>query len=128
MKSVIRRVGTALIAFGFDPRRTLSSLRFCIGYVADLIRWMRKRDTREATQFPLRLLPTLSDKYIASGVASGHYFHQDLWAARWIYRVNPKRHLDVGSRIDGFVSHLLTFREVEVIDIRPLQSRIEGLV
>jgi SAM-dependent methyltransferase len=29
------------------------------------------------------------------------------------------RHVDVGSRLDGFVGHLSVFREVDVIDIRP---------
>jgi hypothetical protein len=60
-------------------------------------------------------------------VARGHYFHQDLWAARWIQQANPARHIDVGSRIDGFVAHLLCFRDVEVIDIRPLKSQVKGL-
>ena len=35
--------------------------------------------------------------------------------------------LTSGSRIDGFVAHLLTFREVEVVDVRALTSTIPGL-
>jgi hypothetical protein len=62
-----------------------------------------------------------------SGVASGHYFHQDLWAAREVYALAPKRLVDVGSRVDGFVAHVLVFRDVEVIDIRQLDSRVRGL-
>ena len=38
-----------------------------------------------------------------SGNASGHYFHQDLLVANMIFKTNPKRHVDVGSRMDGFV-------------------------
>jgi hypothetical protein len=37
------------------------------------------------------------------------------------------RHIDVGSRIDGFIAHLLSFREVEVLDIRALVSKVAGL-
>jgi SAM-dependent methyltransferase len=33
----------------------------------------------------------------------------------------------VGSRLDGFVAHLLTFREVEVVDVRPLDVDVAGL-
>ena len=52
--------------------------------------------------------------------ARGHYFHQDLLVATFIQQAQPQRHIDVGSRIDGFVAHLAAFRPVEVIDIRPL--------
>lgn len=39
----------------------------------------------------------------------------------------PDRHVDVGSRLDGFVAHLLTFRELEYVDIRPLDNPPPGL-
>lgn len=127
MKSLKRRVGISLISFGIDPRRTVYSVRSIIGYIVAIVMWFRhsKRETR--TQFPFRFLPTLSDKHSDSGVASGHYFHQDLWAARQIYERQPSRHIDVGSRIDGFIAHLLCFRNVEVVDIRSLNSKIRGL-
>jgi hypothetical protein len=125
--SLWRRAGAALVSSGFDPRATIRSLRFLPGYVADMWRWQRRASLDERRMFPLRILPTLADKYAESGVASGHYFHQDLWAARRIRALQPERHVDVGSRIDGFVAHLLSFREVEVVDIRPLESRVEGL-
>ena len=64
----------------------------------------------------------LTDFFEQAGVASGHYFHQDIYVAREIYRNNPTRHHDIGSRIDGFVSSLAVFREVEIFDIRELES------
>jgi hypothetical protein len=66
----------------------------------------------------------LSDYSDSSGTASGHYFHQDLLVAQLIFENNPKRHIDLGSRVDGFVAHLASFREVEVIDIRPLAESV----
>lgn len=57
----------------------------------------------------------------------GGYFYQDQLVARWIHELNPSRHVDVGSRIDGFIGHLSVFREVEVLDIRPLSSRIPNV-
>lgn len=62
----------------------------------------------------------LSDYTDAAGVAKGHYFHQDLLVASLVHNHAPKRHIDVGSRIDGFVAHVAAFRPIEVIDIRPL--------
>src|SRR6516165_5825430 len=66
--------------------------------------------------------PVLSDYKESAGAARGHYFHMDLWAARKIFTAAPRHHVDIGSRIDGFVAHLLAFRDVEVVDIRPLSS------
>lgn len=57
-----------------------------------------------------------------SGNASGHYFHQDLLVAQKIYLANPATHVDVGSRIDGFVTHVASFRKIEIFDVRPLQQ------
>ena len=45
----------------------------------------------------------LHDFHSESGVCSGDYFHQDLLVAGFIYKNNPIKHIDVGSRIDGFV-------------------------
>lgn len=66
--------------------------------------------------------PILSDFDDAAGTAAGHYFHQDLLVAQLIRNSNPKRHIDVGSRIDGFVAHVASFRKIEIIDIRPLKN------
>ncbi|HYT69284.1 MAG TPA: DUF268 domain-containing protein [Vicinamibacterales bacterium] len=71
--------------------------------------------------------PMLSDYTAQAGSAGGHYFHQDLWAARRIHAVRPRAHIDIGSRVDGFVAHVLTFMPVTVVDIRPLQSDVRGL-
>ena len=69
-----------------------------------------------------RHYPILSDYDDAAGTANGHYFHQDLLVAGFIHKANPKRHIDIGSRIDGFVAHVASWREIEVMDIRPLQG------
>lgn len=55
-----------------------------------------------------------------AGEAKGHYFHQDLLVAQLVHQNQPRRHIDVGSRVDGFVAHVAAFRQIEIIDIRPL--------
>jgi len=75
----------------------------------------------------LDLFPILDERSQAAGIVGGHYFHQDLWAARKIYQRRPRQHIDIGSRIDGFVAHLLPFMPVTLIDLRAMQSTIKGL-
>ena len=70
--------------------------------------------------------PIYTDKFEAAG-SIGSYFWQDLWAARKIYQDSPQQHYDIGSRIDGFIAHLLSFRDnVNMIDIRPLNREVDG--
>ncbi len=122
---MIRAIGTVLIGMGFDPRKTWAATRalptYLKGYLA------MKRQISNPGKYAIRIVPTLSDLHAASGVAKGHYFHQDLWAAREIFKRNPLRHVDVGSRVDGFVAHVLSFREIEVVDFRKLESKVQGL-
>ncbi|MFG0256673.1 MAG: DUF268 domain-containing protein [Phycisphaerales bacterium JB043] len=62
-----------------------------------------------------------------SGAMRGHYFHQDVHVARRVFEHNPERHIDVGSRIDGFVAHVASFRQIEVLDIRPQTDRCHDI-
>ncbi|GHV43939.1 hypothetical protein AGMMS49546_27000 [Spirochaetia bacterium] len=75
----------------------------------------------------MKLYPCLLDKHESSGMAKGHYFHQDLLVARRIFINNPNVHIDVGSRFDGFVTHVASFRNIKVLDIRPLSIDISNI-
>ena len=69
-----------------------------------------------------QLNPILFDYTTQAGFARGDYFHQDLLVANLIHEAKPERHVDVGSRIDGFVANVAAFRPIEIIDIRPLKD------
>lgn len=72
--------------------------------------------------------PMLKDRHESAGSAKGHYFLQDIWAARQVYRLSPSKHIDVGSRVDGFVANISTFcPEVIYVDIRPIETKVSGL-
>jgi SAM-dependent methyltransferase len=71
--------------------------------------------------------PILFDRIEQAGCVDPHYFNQDIWAAKKILDKNPQRHIDIGSRLDGFIAHLLVFRNVDFVDIRPLPHKIKGL-
>ena len=91
---------------------------------------MHRYRSAATDRFPMRLRhlkPMLLDYSRQAGIADGQYFFQDLWAAQKIFTVRPKQHLDIGSRIDGFVAHVLSFMPVCVMDIRPLTRDVPGL-
>ena len=71
--------------------------------------------------------PILSERFVEGGTMSGHYFHQDLFVAKEIFKESPVKHVDVGSRTDGFIAHLAVFRKVEVLDIRQLDSKVDNI-
>ncbi len=104
----------ALKIYGVDLVRILQSVR---GIPKYFLSYLRFRSVRPKG-WPIRLRPYLSDFYDNSGRVTTHYFKQDIFVAREIYQRKPKRHIDIGSRVDGFISHLAVFTEVEVIDIR----------
>jgi Caenorhabditis protein of unknown function, DUF268 len=91
-------------------------------------REIRRQAKHNGMVFPFgKLYPCIKDKKQNSGTASGHYFHQDLLVASKIFINKPKKHVDIGSRIDGFVAHVASFREIEVFDIRELSGAIANI-
>lgn len=99
------------------------------GFPLLLMDYVRFKQRKPIDAFPIRLsYPCPADRYDEAGVASGHYFHQDLLVARKIFERDPKVHVDIGSRLDGFVAHVASFREVEVLDIRPITKSVSNMV
>lgn len=107
---------------GIDLIKTLRSIRGSVRYIRDLLRF------RSGYAGNLELLPCLHDWYEEGGTTKSEYFWQDLLVARKIFAAKPDRHVDIGSRVDGFVAHVASFREIEVFDIRPITTSIPGVV
>lgn len=106
---------------GIDLIRMLNSARGIVRYMRDLSRF------RTGYADSLELLPCLHDWYEEGGTTKNEYFWQDLLVARKIFAANPEKHVDIGSRVDGFVAHVASFREIEVFDIRPITSSIPSV-
>jgi len=100
---------------GFDPR-VLISLRHFFKYKK------HKKLFKQLGGVITHNFPILYDYDDKAGIAKGHYFHQDLLVASFINSKNPIRHIDIGSRIDGFIAHVASFREIEVMDVRELNN------
>jgi SAM-dependent methyltransferase len=114
-------------SLGLDPIRFGRALSGVPRFVEDAIAYARHK---RVGNFPLRITELnwcLEDRRNAAASIDPHYFFQDLWAARRIYERRPEIHVDVGSRIDGFVAHLLSFMPVTLVDLRPLPFQVDWL-
>ena len=97
------------------------------GFVFDLVRYSRTNQERSFRVNAIDLYPILHERYQDVGALRGYYFTQDLWPSRKIFARHPANHLGIGSRVDGFVAHLLTCMPVKVVDVRVLPSTVPGL-
>lgn len=106
------------IEFGFEKEAFIKA-------DASLYQKLNKRknfDIKEKYMWPV-----IKDKYGMAGTIN-NYFLQDLWAAKLIIRSGIKKHFDIGSRLDGFIAHLLAADiDVTMIDIRNFPGEIEHL-
>lgn len=113
LKKILKFISFFLRRIGFNPR-IIWSYKYFPKFIKNKRQWLKQGGKITKN------LMILNDYYENAGKAKGHYFHQDLLVAKLIYEHKPKRHLDIGSRVRGFVAHVASFRSIEVIDIRPL--------
>ena len=128
MRNILRFFYTLCRFLGFDPVILYNNVRGLPFYVYSFIK-IRKQQGQDSKFHFGRILPIyLADRFSASGTMSGHYFYQDLFVAKRLVNDNPRRHIDIGSRIDGFVAHVAVFRRIEIIDIRDQVSKVENII
>lgn len=115
------------LALGINPRIILKALVNIPRYLKDK-KELKNDISKGQNSFNFgSSYPCLFDREEEGGNATGHYFHQDLLVAQKIFSADPKKHVDVGSRIDGFVSHIASFREIEVFDIRDIKTKVKNI-
>jgi len=111
----------------FDPRQSVRRIKGLFPYLRDIKRY-KKLATNNKFRYAFKNShPVLDDRNNPAGSVDNVYFLQDLWAANNLLKRGIINHVDVGSRIDGFVGHLLPYCKVDYIDIRTLKSNIENL-
>ncbi len=73
-------------------------------------------------------LPQLEDYKESAGSIDKHYFYQDIYVAGKLFDSKIPHVYDIGSRVDGYISHLLAMNiNVTMIDIRPLSIPVNNL-
>lgn len=110
---------------GIDIKHLGCAIRGIPFFIKD---WRGLKRQMKDQSFPFgRFFPCLTERFGSSGNGNSVYFLQDLFVANRVFVNNPKVHIDVGSRIDGFVAHVASFRKVQVFDIRPLSNEIQNV-
>ena len=127
MRKLLEKGYLTLNLLGIYPKVLVNNLKGLPFYYRDLKKIKQQRGKDTTFRFGKRY-PILGERFAQSGEIRGYYFHHDLHVARRIYEVDPERHLDVGSRIDGFVAHVAVFRPIEVLDIREQTSKVRNVV
>ncbi|OIR07006.1 hypothetical protein GALL_109130 [mine drainage metagenome] len=117
---IIRSLYKIFAFFGIDFKVLILTIirlpRFFISFIQFTNK--KKNDKFKVKNF----YPCIHDVFDKSGIATGHYFYQDLYVAQKIFLNNPISHFDIGSRIDGFVTHVASFRNINLFDIRVLND------
>jgi SAM-dependent methyltransferase len=129
MKQLIKRLLSLSYQFGVSPLKFYHAIKGLPFFMKDYLQF--KKQLKQQIMYPFRtnrMYPCLHDRFSQSGVASGHYFHQDLLVANKIFQNKPLKHIDIGSRIDGFVAHVASFRKIECLDIRNIKSDIPNVL
>jgi hypothetical protein len=112
-----------LIAVQLNPTLVIHLLMGLPRYIRDRAKF---KNTLRVSDWPMKTYPILLD-WDVQAANLGEYFWQDLYVAKRVIKDSPDRHVDVGSRVDGFIAHLACVRQVEVFDIRPLSTSIENV-
>jgi len=115
--------------FGIDvyPHRTRNAIKGLPRFFSDWRKFNRLVGDVNGRARLSALYPVLADRFESAGEIDAHYFYQDIWAAKRVFAFNPSHHMDIGSRLDGFVAHVLSFKSVTVIDIRPGPVSMTGM-
>lgn len=128
MRNILKTINKGMLHFGFNGRQFLSAFSPKKKSWVDLDLEELKRQKGSDRTFEFGdMYPILTDKNDEAGNMAGHYFHQDLFVARQINLAKPQKHLDIGSRTDGFVAHVASFREIELIDIREIENKVKNV-
>jgi hypothetical protein len=108
--------------FGFNPKKMLRGFLNLNKFYKDYKKY------KENYKGKINIQPCLHDWYESAGDISSEYFIQDLHVAQLILNEDPIKHVDVGSRIDGFVANIASSREIEIFDIRTINKTFKNIV
>jgi hypothetical protein len=112
---------TLINQFGVNPKKFLRAF-------FNIPRFLREKSEFKKNYIgKLIIAPCLSDWHENAGDTESEYFVQDLFVAQLLNHAAPIKHVDIGSRIDGFVAHIATFRKIEIFDIRTISSQITNV-
>ena len=112
MKLILKLIYRIFKYIGLDLKIFFLFIANFPNFILDLIKFEKQSKIQS-------IFPIISEKKFTQ--FDKHLFQLDLIVAQEIYNENPKNHLDIGSRVDGLVAHVASFRKIDVLDIRELR-------
>jgi len=125
-----RRAYFLMEEIGINPIKTFRFIRAIPQLVRDFITFRKQlKSSLRGSQKAIRLTvsPFAHDKHSESGTQQSIYFLQDISCSQYCMSKPYEKHIDIGSRVDGFVSQIAASRSIEVLDIRPSSSMINNI-
>lgn len=116
-------LGYRLINPVIDPIRLYTGVLGYSWYLRDFFRYKRLAPQEKISI--TNLFPVLDEK-VSITPFDTHYFYQEIWAIRHIFKNKPKRHIDIASKYQfaGFISSITP---CVFVDIRPIKSELKNL-
>lgn len=116
----LRRLAFTVVDLGLQPQRLLG-LRHLPRFLGDARRFQVLHQHQPSVlDAELRWAPIFGDFSSPAGSCRSLYFLQDLLCSQFVLRQPAGSHLDIGSRVDGFVAQVAAARTLDVLDVRPL--------
>ena len=110
-----------------NPKNIILGLKNIFGYhsfFADFFKYKKISKSEKVNFFDI--YPCLNDATPISQTGKGHYFYQDIWALSKVAKSSVSKHIDIGSRIDGFAGQCSAICEVEFLDFRPVDLGLDN--
>lgn len=107
----IRKVYTFFIGIGINLKKIINLVNI-FRFIKDVILFKKKGGEING------IYPFLENYDSISNEHKHQFFHADLLIAKKIFNNNPISHLDIGSRVDGLVAHIASFRKLDFVDLR----------
>ena len=125
MNKLLKKINQIMLWFGLNLK-ALTKLVYIKKFIFDYLDYKKKGGKVN------KLYPIINEHKLSSDKSdviqnNSHYFNQDLLVANYINKTKPNRHVDIGSRIDGFVSNVASFRKIEIFDIRKNKIFFENI-
>jgi SAM-dependent methyltransferase len=74
-----------------------------------------------------QICPRIYESEPNSQSGGGEYFQQDIWALTKVCSYLPDKHIDIGSRIDGFSAQCSAMVPVEFLDCRYVDYKLPNM-
>lgn len=115
-------IQTALSYFRISPLKLISDVRW---YFKDYLKYRSLKRNEIFNHDDQYFYPCLTDKTDTTEIEP-IYFYQNSWAAKKIFELKPKNHVDIGSSATA-IGLISQFVPTTMVDIRPLSVQLDSL-